>query len=170
MTVCTHYSLQFHSLCVYVWIIVISNNCYELNRNFNEVLCNPLIWFQAYQLVLNMEKINIVKLTPANFSDFVLLLTFAEHLPVKTNAVKFLGLQLDGQLSWNHHINYLLYKLSSVSSIRRKLSHILYIQTVRTVYFRHFHPLVNHGIIFWGNTSSMHKVFLTPEKILKTML
>jgi hypothetical protein len=37
--------------------IKISNNCYEdLNRNFSEVLYNALKWFQASQLVLNMEK------------------------------------------------------------------------------------------------------------------
>jgi len=112
-----------------------------------------------------MEKINILELTTANFSYSPLFLTFAEHLPVETNAVKFLGLQLDSQLSWKHHINYLLYKLSSFCFIRKKLSHILYIQTARTVYVGHFHFLVNHGIIFWGNTSSMHKVFLTPPKI-----
>jgi hypothetical protein len=41
---------------------------------------------------------------------------------------------------------------------------------MRTVYFGHFQSLVNHGIIFGGNTSSMHKVFLTQKKILKTML
>jgi len=68
-----------------------------------------------------------MKLTPANFSYSPLFLTFAEHLPVETNAVKFLGLQLDSQLSWKHHINCLLYKLNSVCFIRRKLSHILYI-------------------------------------------
>jgi len=64
MTVYTHYSLQFHPVCacvcvcvyVYIWIILISSNCYEeLNRNFNKVLSNPLGWFQANQLVLNME-------------------------------------------------------------------------------------------------------------------
>jgi len=54
-----------------------------------------------------MEKIDLVKFTPTNFSYFVLFLTFAEHLPVKTNAIKFLGLQLEGQLSWNHHISNL---------------------------------------------------------------
>ena len=55
-------------VCVCLWIILISSNCYEeLNRNFSEVLCIPLRWFQANQLVLNMEKNNIVKLTAANF-------------------------------------------------------------------------------------------------------
>ena len=41
---------------------------------------------------------------------------------------------------------------------------------MRIVYFGHFHSLVNHGIIFWGSTSSMLKVFLTQKKILKAML
>jgi hypothetical protein len=52
----------------------------------------------------------------------------------------------------------------------RRLSPILKIQTLRTVYFAHFHSLVNYGIIFWGNTRSMRKVFLTQKKILRIML
>jgi len=37
--------------------ILIFNNCYEdINRNFNKVLYSTLIWFQASQLVLNVEK------------------------------------------------------------------------------------------------------------------
>jgi hypothetical protein len=41
---------------------------------------------------------------------------------------------------------------------------------LRTVYFAHFHSMVNYGIIFWGNTSSMRTVFLTQTKILRIML
>jgi hypothetical protein len=49
--------------------IFISNNCYEdINRNFNKVLYNTLKWFQANQLVLNVEKTKIVKFSPSNFS------------------------------------------------------------------------------------------------------
>ena len=150
--------------------ILISNNCYEqLNRTFNEVLYNTLKWFQANHLVLNMEKTKTVKLTPANFSYPPLHITFAEHLPVITNAIKFLGLQPDSQLSWKHHINCLLHKPSSVCFIMRILSHTLNIQTLRTVYFVHFHSLVNYRIIFWCNTSSMCKVLLTHKK-MRTML
>jgi hypothetical protein len=36
-----------------------------------------------------MEKAKIVKFTPANFSYSPLHMTFAEHLPVETNALKF---------------------------------------------------------------------------------
>jgi len=89
--------------------ILISNNSYEeLNRNFNEVLYNTPKWFQANQLVLYMEKIEVVKFTPANLSYSPLHMTFAEQLPVETNVIKFLGLQMDSQISWNPHINYIL--------------------------------------------------------------
>jgi len=56
-----------------------------------------------------MEKIKVVKFIPANFSYSPLHMTFAEHLPFETNVIKFLGLQMDSQLSWNPHINYLLH-------------------------------------------------------------
>jgi hypothetical protein len=151
--------------------ILISSNCHEeLNRNFNVILYNTLTWFQANQLVLNMEKIKIVKFTPANFSYFPLHITIGENLFVETNAINFLGLQLDSQLSWKPHINYILHKLSSVCFIMRRLSPVLNIQSLRTVYFAHFHSLVNYGIIFWGNTSSMRTVFLTQKKIWRIML
>ena len=49
--------------------ILISNNCYEdINRNFNKVLYNTLKWFQANQLVLNVEKTKIIIFPPSNFS------------------------------------------------------------------------------------------------------
>jgi hypothetical protein len=80
--------------------ILISSNFYEeLNRNFNVILYNTLTWFQANHLVLNMEKTKIVKFTPANFflnfSYFPLHITTGGNLLVETNAIHFLGLQLD---------------------------------------------------------------------------
>jgi len=76
--------------------ILISNKCYEeLNRNFSEVLYNTLKCFQAQQLVLNMEKTKIIKFTPANFSYSPLHIAFTEYLLLETNAIKFLGLQME---------------------------------------------------------------------------
>lgn len=130
--------------------ILISDNSYEeLNRNFNQVLYNTLKWFQASQLVLNMEKCKIVKFSPADFSYSTLHKTCTEHLPVKTNALKFSGLQLERQVSWKTQIKYLLQKLSTVC-FKMRLTHIRNIQTMRTIYFAHFCFLVNYGIIFWG--------------------
>ena len=63
--------------------ILISNNHNEdLNRNSSEVPYNTLQWFQANQLVLNVEKTKIVKF-PSDFSYSPLHIIFPEHLPVE---------------------------------------------------------------------------------------
>jgi hypothetical protein len=87
--------------------ILISNNRYEeLGRNLNDVLYNTVKWFQVNHLVLNMEKTKIVKFTPEIPRNFSLWITFGENLPVITNDINFLGLELYSQLSWKHHINF----------------------------------------------------------------
>jgi hypothetical protein len=96
-------------------------------------------------------------------------ITCSEHSTVETNAIKILDVQLDSQLSWKSHVNYLLHKLSSVCYIMRRLFHVLNIQTLRTIYSVHFHSLVYYGVIFWGNTSSIYKVILTKKKKKKIL-
>jgi hypothetical protein len=84
--------------------------------------------------------------------------------------IKLLGLQLDSQLTWKAHINILLNKLSSVCYIMRRLVHILNLETLKVVYFAHFHSLISYCIILWGNSPTMHKVFLVQKRILRIML
>jgi hypothetical protein len=65
---------------------------------------------------------------------------------------------------------FLLNKLSSVGYIMRRLVHILNLETLKVVYFAHFHSLISYGITFWGNSPTMHKVFLVQKMILRIML
>jgi hypothetical protein len=99
-----------------------------------------------------MEETKILKFTPANPPNSSLQITSGEILPVITNVINFLGLQLGSQFPWKPHINFLVHKLSSVCFIMR-LSRILNIKTYFIyihIYFAHFQSLVNCGIIFWG--------------------
>lgn len=57
-----------------------------------------------------------------------------------------------------------MHKLRSACFRMRKLFPILNMQMLKAIVFAHFHFLVNYGIIFLGNTSSMQKVFLTEKK------
>lgn len=151
--------------------VLISNSDYdELNRKFNSVLTCVSKWFQTNQLVLNAEKTNLVKFTLTRFSQCPINLIYPDQTHVETNTIKFLGLQLDSQLTWKTDINYLLNKLSTVCFITRRSSQILNIETMRIVYFTHFHSLIKYGIIFWGKSTTMHKVFLIQKKIIRIML
>ena len=89
---------------------------------------------------------------------------------MELNNTKLLVLQLDSQLIWKMHVNYLLNKQSVVCFILRRLFHILNIKTLKVVYFTHFHSLIKYGIIFWGNSTTICKMFIVQKEILRTML
>jgi len=52
----------------------------------------------------------------------------------------------------------------------RRLSHMLNIDTLRSLYFGYFHTLLKYVIILWGTATTMHKVFLIQKMIIIIML
>jgi hypothetical protein len=50
----------------------------------------------------------------------------------------------------------------------RRLVHILNIDTLKVVYFAH-HSLIKYGIN-WGNSTTIHKVFVVQKHMLRTIL
>jgi hypothetical protein len=52
----------------------------------------------------------------------------------------------------------------------RRLVHVLHTDTLRTVYFAYVHCVVKYGIIFWGKSTNMERVFLLQKRILRIMM
>jgi len=44
---------------------------------------------------------------------------------------------------------------------------MLNIDSLKLVYFAHFHTVVKYGKIFWGYQHNVNKVFILPKKILR---
>jgi hypothetical protein len=78
--------------------------------------------------------------------------------------IKFLGLQLDNHLTCKGYIDLLLHKLNTVGDLMRKLSYILSIKNLKSVYYAHCHSLVKYRIIYLGNTSDSQKAFVMQKK------
>lgn len=106
-----------------------------------------------------MDKAYIVKFTSSKALICPLNIIHVDQTLAVAETIKFLGLHLDIHLSWKSHTTVLLKKLSSVYVMMRKLSYILNIDTLRIVYFAHFHSLI-YGIIFWVSSTTKHNVFL----------
>lgn len=89
--------------------------------------------FKINQSVLNADKTYTVKFLSSKALIYPLHLTYANQTLTVMDTIKFLGLCLDGHLSWKTHTNVLVRKLSSVCFVMRKLSYVLNIDTVRLV-------------------------------------
>jgi hypothetical protein len=81
-------------------ILISNNNCTDLNQMCTSVLSHITKWFQANQLVLNVEKTNMVQFTLTKFSHSLLQLTYEGKILTEADHIKFLGL-----LIWKTHID-----------------------------------------------------------------
>jgi hypothetical protein len=105
---------------------LISNEKFsEFENSFNTVLKHITAWFHANQLILNLDKTNIVKFTPTNIIRNSLTIEYVGKVLTKVTNFKFLGLHIDNHLNWRRHIEWILPKLSAACYTIRKLSHVL---------------------------------------------
>jgi hypothetical protein len=148
-------------------ILITTKNYQDLKLKLDKVLCHVFKWFQNNKFVLNIDKTNKIKFTPTAATRYRLNLTFSDKSLLEVEMIKFLGLQLDNHLTCKRHIDLLLYKLSTVCFIMRKLYYTLNINDLKTVYFAYYHSLVKSGIIYWGNVSGTNKVFVLKKKIIR---
>jgi hypothetical protein len=64
-------------------------------------------------------------------------------------------------------VEYILPKLSSAIFVIRNLSYFMSSETLWMVYFSYFHSIIKYGIIFWGNSTNISRVFKLQKKVTK---
>jgi hypothetical protein len=80
---------------------------------------------------------------------------------------KFLGLTIYDTLSWKHHNDQVIKRMSSARFALRLIKYSLQIETLKIIYFAHIHTIMSCGIIFWSKSPSAKKVFLIQKKIIR---
>ena len=66
--------------------------------------------------------------------------------------VKYLGLNLDSNLSWKYHVNTVAKKISKNIGALSKLRHFTSSKVLTMLYYSLIHPFLIYGLIVWGIT------------------
>ena len=69
----------------------------------------------------------------------------------RTETAKFLGVVIDENLSWKHHINYIKGKIAKSVRILKRLKYCLPEKTLNTLYNTLMLPYLNYCNIIWAN-------------------
>jgi hypothetical protein len=124
----------------------------------------------ANKLSLNLDKTNVIDFTTRNIPQYPLNIGYSDKYIKEAVNTTFLGLKIDNQLNWKDHMDQLFPKLSGACYAIRSMLHISNTDTLKSIYFACFHPLMKYGIIFWGNTTDSKKVLIWQKKIVRLML
>ena len=112
-------------------------------------------WLNANRLSLNVNKSKLIifksKRKIINTDNFSIKLNGCKL--VSTDNVKYLGLYLDKNLSFDYHINQLSKKLSKSNGILAKLRHFTSRQTLISVYYSIFYSHIIYGCPVWSLTN-----------------
>ena len=94
-----------------------------------------------------------------------------EHLEQK-DCVKYLGVLIDSNLSWQYHINYISLKISKTIGIISRLRYVLPTSILLHIYRSLIHPYVSYGLSVWGQTSksNLEKILILQKKSLTSNL
>ena len=150
-------------------IFLSGKNLQSISMTLNEQLTAIYEWLCCNKLSLNVLKTHYMIFTPRNkkVNDINL---YIDKVPIgRVYVTKFLGVQIDSQLNWKNHIEYICKKLSKCigifSKARRKLQNLLwyhYIIPLHSPYFIY----CNHE---WGSTyqTNLNNVVLVQKKLIR---
>ena len=79
----------------------------------NPVLPHFIEWFTADNLVVNLDKMTIIKFITKNSSHPTFRIGYTDRYIEETLNTKFVGLQIDKHLNWQNHIEQMVPKLSA---------------------------------------------------------
>ena len=114
----------------------------SLETVLNQDLKTTSDWLKANRLSLNIHKSKLIlfKSKRKRFDNNNISIKINCCKMEPTNHVKYLGLHLHKNLSWNVHINQLSKKLSRSNGIHPKLRHVVPQKTIISVYYALFYP------------------------------
>ena len=144
-------------------------NFKSLELTVNQELCKLFDWLMANKLTLNIKKTNFVIFRPAQrkltYHPKIMIFDNDQNRNVALECKEFvrhLGITIDNNLSWKHHIDHVAIKMSRTVGLICKLRHFLPRHTLLTIYRSLVAPYLTYGLTAWAQAYKSHL-----EKLLK---
>ena len=143
----------------------------KLNKLVNYDLKNLLHWLNANKISLNVKKTELVifKSKRKQFDGEIKLKLSHKRL-FPTDSVKYLGVKIDGNLSWKSHTDYLSVKLNRANALLFKIRKFVNSSILRTIYFAIFESHLSYCCLLWSqNCNAINRLEILQKKLLELL-
>ena len=135
-------------------IFIRGNDIINMTNTLNQELNKIYIWINTNKLCLNINKTSCMLFKPRRrkvLHEFQVKI--ANTVISKANSMKFLGVVIDSNLSWDAHINFIRKKIAKGIGIINKAKRSLNQDSLLTLYHSFVYPYITYGIEVWGSSS-----------------
>ena len=137
-------------------LLCLCNSIKKLNKLVNADLKHLVNWLNANKISLNVKKTEMVifKSKQKKFEgDFKIKLCGKRLYP--TESVKYLGVKIDTNLSWQYHVNDLSIKLNRANALL-------------SIYFAIFDSYLSYCCLVWAqNYSTIQRIIILQKKAIR---
>jgi len=129
-------------------------------------------WFSNNRLAINTEKTNFVLFKERNTDNSPDYSVKINGKTVKqTDKVKFLGVEIQSNLSWDAHCQTKANRMSQSLAILSKLKNQLPSSALELIYHSLIESHLNYGIVAWGNTTkqSLKRLQIIQKRAIRTV-
>lgn len=115
-------------------------------------------WFTNNGLSLNTQKTHFLQFSLCNnpVNNLLQKIHINSYYLESPESVKFLGIFLDANLSWDAHINHICKRIRPICYGLYRLAGICSQDALLSVYYAHVESILRYGIIFWGMSKAAH--------------
>ena len=85
-----------------------------------------------------------------------------------TESLKYLGVKIDTNLSWQYHVNDLSVKLNRANALLFKMRKYISCKTLRSTYFAIFDSYLSYCCLIWAqNCSTIQRIAILQKKAIR---
>jgi hypothetical protein len=151
------------------------------HRDFNELItisaekCKSIfLWFESNKVAISSEKSNFLIFKKKNRKNPNLCdkLIFEDHCIPRAGTFKYIGLVLDENLSWDHHVDSVIKSLHAYFDVFYNLRKFMDKKLFRIAYYSCVFSRIKYGLEVYGSCrkSLLNKVQITQNKLLRVLL
>ena len=130
-------------------------------------------WFTANKMTLNTDKstFTIFKSSKNYIPNLPDSIEFLNYEIKRSSSIKFLGLTIDENLTWNQHIDELCCKLKSLFHIFYNIREYLSKKEIQAIYYALVYSRIKYGINIYGQAgiTKIKKIQTLQNQLLKVL-
>jgi len=142
-------------------IMMKNNNNEQLQSELNIVMSRINEWFQENLITLNLNKTYFIQFSNKGINNSDIQIKIANVNIATINEIKF---------SWKGHIDYIIPRFNSACYCMRTVKPYVHHNTLKIIYYSHFHSVRTYGLIFWGSSMEIIKIFRLQKRIIRIMM
>ena len=153
-------------------LLCLGNSIKKLNKLVNADLKCLVNWLNANKISLNGKKTEMVifKSKQKKFEgDLKIKLSGKRLYP--TESVKYLGVKIDTNLSWQYHVNDLSVKLNRANALLSKMRKYVSCKILRSIYFAIFDSYLSYCCLVWAqNCSTIQQIVILQKRLFELLI